>query len=299
MAFSNENGSDLVMPVQPINYGGNNNWGGFPFMNMFGSGFGSGFGGDGWIFLLFILAALGGWGGMGFGNNGGVNGAVYPWMLANNTDGNVNRGFDNSALAAAVSANGAAIGNGFSDISQSLCNGFAGVNSTVTNGFSNAEIAANGRQLSSLQQAYAAQTAIGNKLDTIAMNQQNCCCENRAGLADLKYTIATENCEDRYQAAQNTRDIIENANRNTQSIHDRLCQDKIDAKNEEIANLRSQLNMAAMQTSLTAQTARILADNAAQTSALEQYLNPVPIPAYFVQNPNCCGNGYYGCGCVG
>ena len=299
MAFSNENGSDLVMPVQPINYGGNNNWGGFPFMNMFGSGFGSGFGGDGWIFLLFILAALGGWGGMGFGNNGGVNGAVYPWMLANNTDGNVNRGFDNSALAAAVSANGAAIGNGFSDISQSLCNGFAGVNSTVTNGFSNAEIAANGRQLSSLQQAYAAQTAIGNKLDTIAMNQQNCCCENRAGLADLKYTIATENCEDRYQAAQNTRDIIENINRNTQSIHDRLCQDKIDAKNEEIANLRSQLNMAAMQTSLTAQTARILADNAAQTSALEQYLNPVPIPAYFVQNPNCCGNGYYGCGCVG
>ena len=299
MAFSNENGSDLVMPVQPLNYGGNNNWGGFPFMNMFGSGFGSGFGGDGWIFLLFILAALGGWGGMGFGNNGGVNGAVYPWMLANNTDGNVNRGFDNSALAAAVSANGAAIGNGFADISQSLCNGFAGVNSTVTNGFSNAEIAANGRQLSSLQQAFAAQTAIGNKLDTIAMNQQNCCCENRAGLADLKYTIATENCEDRYQAAQNTRDIIENINRNTQSIHDRLCQDKIDAKNEEIANLRSQLNMAAMQTSLTAQTARILADNAAQTSALEQYLNPAPIPAYFVQNPNCCGNGYYGCGCVG
>ena len=178
MAFSNENGSDLVMPVQPLNYGGNNNWGGFPFMNMFGSGFGSGFGGDGWIFLLFILAALGGWGGMGFGNNGGVNGAVYPWMLANNTDGNVNRGFDNSALAAAVSANGAAIGNGFSDISQSLCNGFAGVNSTVTNGFSNAEIAANGRQLNSIQQANALQNSVSQGFSNISSQLSQCLKKN-------------------------------------------------------------------------------------------------------------------------
>jgi hypothetical protein len=70
-----------------------------------------------------------------------------------------------------------------------------------------------------------------------------------------------------------------------------MCQDKIDAKNEEIANLRTQLNMANLAASQGAQTARILADNAAQTAALEQYLAPTPRPAYVVQNPNCCQSG--------
>lgn len=75
-----------------------------------------------------------------------------------------------------------------------------------------------------------------------------------------------------------------------------MCQDKIDAKNERIAELQTQLNMANLAASQTAQTSRILADNAAQTVALEQYLNPTPIPAYVVQNPACC-NQNYGCGC--
>ena len=56
--------------------------------------------------------------------------------------------------------------------------------------------------------------------------------------------------------------------------------------------------MAQLAASQNAQTAAILANNEAQTAALEQYLNPAPIPAYVVQNPNCCGNyGTTGCGC--
>lgn len=75
-----------------------------------------------------------------------------------------------------------------------------------------------------------------------------------------------------------------------------MCNDKIDAKNEKIAELQNQLTMANLMAAQGAQTSRILADNAAQTVALEQYLNPTPVPAYVVQNPNCCQQNY-GCGC--
>lgn len=134
-------------------------------------------------------------------------------------------------------------------------------------------------------------------LNNMSMAQQNCCCENRAAIADLKYTIATEACADRAAVSNGIRDVISNASANTQAILDKLCQQEIDALKTQNANLQTQINMANLAASQTAQTARILADNAAQTTALEQYLNPAPIPAYVVQNPNCCNNMNYGCGC--
>ena len=75
-----------------------------------------------------------------------------------------------------------------------------------------------------------------------------------------------------------------------------MCQQEIDQLKTQNANLQTQINLANLSASQTAQTARILADNAAQTQALEQYLNPAPIPAYVVQNPNCCQQNW-GCGC--
>lgn len=120
----------------------------------------------------------------------------------------------------------------------------------------------------------------------LAMSLQNCCCENRAATADLKYTIANEAAAIRAANAANT-----------QAILDKLCQQEIDALKAQNANLQTQINMANLAASQTAQTAKILQDNAAQTLALEQYLNPVPVPAYVVQNPNCCAQNYFnGCG---
>ena len=141
----------------------------------------------------------------------------------------------------------------------------------------------------------ANQMATMQNMNTLAMSLQNCCCENRAGLADLKYTVATENCADRQAVSDGIRDIIQNQTANTQAILDKLCQQEIDALKTQNANLQTQLNMANLAASQTAQTAKILQDNAAQTMALEQYLNPAPIPAYVVQNPNCCTQNY-GCG---
>ena len=143
----------------------------------------------------------------------------------------------------------------------------------------------------------ANQVANTAALNSIAMGLQNCCCENRAATADLKYTVATEACADRAAVGNALNSVLNTINAQVQSIKDQMCQDKIDAKNERITALENQLNMAQMRDAMNSNTSRMLADNAAQTQALEQYLNPAPIPAYMVQNPNCCAPSWNSCGC--
>ena len=140
---------------------------------------------------------------------------------------------------------------------------------------------------------------LGTQINAMAMQQQNCCCDTRQAIGDLRYSVATEACADRQAVNDGVRDIIANQTAATQTILDKLCQQEIDALKTQNANLQTQINLANLQASQTAQTARILQDNAAQTLALEQYLNPAPIPAYVVQNPNCCSQNYNGCGCGG
>lgn len=224
-----------------------------------------------WLIILFLFAFVGGWGNNGFGGGyGGGNGTGYVVS-------DVQRGFDQSAVMS----------------------GLSGINSTLANGFANAEVSRCNAQANLLQTLNANQAATTAAMNTIAMNQQNCCCENRLALANLGSDIAREACADRQAVSEGVRDIIANQTAGIQTILDKICQQEIDALKTQNANLQTQLNIANMQASQTAQTARILSDNAAQTQALEQYLNPAPIPAYVVQNPNCCGQQNYGCGCGG
>ena len=157
----------------------------------------------------------------------------------------------------------------------------------ISRGFDNAGTTA---QLSGIQSAIVE----GNY--ALASQFANCCCENRLATANLGADIAREACADRAAVSDGIRDVIVNQTANTQRILDQMCNDKIDAKNERIADLERQLTMANLAASQTAQTAQILADNSRQTVALEQYLNPVPVPAYVVANPNCCQQNS-GCGC--
>jgi hypothetical protein len=146
-------------------------------------------------------------------------------------------------------------------------------------------------------------------MNDIGMSLQNCCCENRAGLADLKYTVATENCADRTAAYQNTRDIIDSQTRGTQAILDKLCQleldgvkAQVDAKNDRINELQTQLNMASLRESQTAQNAFISQGFANEVDALYNRLSNCPVPSTPVygrtpiftcnQQTNPCG-----CGC--
>ena len=244
-------------------------------------GFGNDWGGGSawWLLVLFLFAFNGNWGN-GWGNNGGNGGATYVVS-------DVQRGFDQSAIMSGISGVQSAVTNGFVDTAAALCNGFAGVNGAISNGFAQAEIANNARQMANMQQNFALQSQFAD-----------CCCENRLASADLKYTIATENCADRTALNDSVRDILTSQSNGIQRILDQMCNDKIDAKNERIADLERQLTMANLAASQSAQTAAILANNDAQTNALEQYLAPVPRPAYIVQNPNGCGcNTSCGCGC--
>ena len=150
------------------------------------------------------------------------------------------------------------------------------INASVNAGFAGVEASANARQIADMQQMFALQNQFSN-----------CCCENRLATANLQADIAREACANRQ--------VVNDA---VQSIKDMMCQDKIDAKNEIIANLRQQMNMMQLTASQNAQTQALIANNELQTAALEQYLAPVPRPAYVVANPNCCAQNYYnGCGC--
>ncbi len=255
MALTDGDGNGMVMPVSPM-YGGNGN--------------GFGFGGDwAWIILLLLLGwGNGGWGG---GFDGGAGG-LYPWMnQAELTQG----GFRDQM----INGNITSIRDGISDISTQLCNGFAG----VASGFAQAEIAANGRAMADMQQMFGIQSAL-----------QNCCCENRAGLADLKYTVATEECATRSNSTMNARDIIDAGNRNSQAILDKLCALELDGVKAQLAQaerenvgLQNQLNMAVMQNGMNA-----------EVDALYNRLKNCPVPTTPVYGTTpifTCGNG--GCGC--
>ena len=188
-------------------------------------------------------------------------------------------------------------GNGAGDVGGNELYPWMENQGNIFNGFANAEVSRCNSQANILQtlgnnQMGLYQTLNANQNATIA----NCCCENRLGIANLGADIAREACADRAAVSDGIRDILANQTMSVQRILDQMCQDKIDAKNEEIANLRQQVNMMNLAASQNLQTAQLLADNAAQTAALEQYLAPVPRPAYVVQNPNCCQQNF-GCGC--
>lgn len=231
-----------------------------------GGAFGNGgFWGDGsfWIIILFLFAFMGN----GFGGFGG-NAGMMPYMMNNNVDGTVQRGFDQQAVISGINGINGALSslaqgqcNGFNNVIQAVNNGTYGITNAVNNGFYGAEIANNGRQMGLIQQ-----------LNAMQMAQQNCCCENRAAVADLKYTVATEACADRAAIGNALNSVLNAMNAGIQSIKDQMCQDKIDAKNEKIAELQNQLNIANFNASQTAQTAQVLANNAAQTQIIEQFI---------------------------
>ena len=279
MAFTDENNSGFYMPVAPANNGG----------------FGFGNGDLSWLILLLLC----GWGGgFGFGGMGGAAAmgmadgfGLYPWL---NNSQNINDGFRDQMLNTNIESIKGSLG----DISTQLCGGFAGVNAGIANGFAQAEIAANGRQMANMNQAFGAQTAMMQGFNDISSQFANCCCENRLGIADLKYTVAQENCADRQVISDGIRDLLSATQAQTQAILNQMCEDKIEQKNDTIAQLRSELLYARGQASQDVQTAAIQAGQRALANEVEQYVAPKAVPAYVVQNPNCCNTGVYGCGCA-
>ena len=251
------NGTDnMVMPVAPM-YGGYNGC----------NGNGFGWGGDwAWIILLLLLGGNG-WGN-GFGGGFGEYG-VMPYLWNQQTQNDVNRGFDNSGLT----------------------NQLSGIQSAITTGFANAEVAGCNRTIDSMNQRFADTQAITGGLTNISAQLAQCCCDNRLATANLTATLASEACATRTTDTQNTQAILTAINGGIQSIKDQMCSDKIDAKNDEIAQLRQEVLFARGQASQTAQNQQIV-------DSIYNRLDTCPVgttPVYgrtpiFTCNSNCgCG----------
>lgn len=296
----------MVMPVQPA-YGG-------------GYGGGMGFGGDwAWILLLLLIGGNG-WGMGGFGGFGGGLGIDFPWLLngQNGINNNVNDGFRDAQLHDSVTSvrDGVSalatqlcgccgdiqmgMANGFAGVQQSLCNGFAGTTAAITGAQNAISQQMNANEIANLNRSFAEQTA-----NMQGFNGVN------AGVADLRYTVATEACADRaavgdalqnvtMQNMGNTNAIVNAITAGIQSIKDDLCQDRLDAERRENANLRSELMYARGQASQVDQTAQIRAAQATTANQLVNELRSCPIPSqpvYGNQPIFTCGGNGNGCGC--
>lgn len=296
MALTDDGSNNgMVMPVAPM-YGGGGN-------GVFGNGCGCGsdlFS----LLLLFMLFGNNGWGGYG-GNMGGFaadGAALYPWM---NQAEITSDGFRDQMMNNNVTS----IRDAVSGISTQLCNGFAGVNAGVANGFAQAEIAANSRQIANMNQAFGMQTAMLQGFNGVQSQLADCCCENRLANCQTQNIIQNEGNMTRFADANNTRDIIQSQTSGTQAILDKLCQleldgvkAQVDAKNDRIAELQTQLNMANLAASQTAQNAFIAQGFANEVDALYNRLNNCPVPTTPVYGRTpifTCNNGGCGCGCNG
>lgn len=243
---------------------------------------GDGLGGDNsilWLLLFIILGGFGnrGYGGYGNGGAGGVGGnELYPWLSQQQ---NVNDGFRDQMLSSGISGIQQSVTNGFAGVNQALCSGFAGVNAGMANGFNQTQVA--------MLQGF----------NGVQAQQAQCCCDNQLAMANQTAALLAEHCSDRQALSDGVRDIIANQTAGTQRIIDKMCDQELQAERRENDNLRQQINMMNLAASQAQQTQQLLADNFAQTNALEQYLAPVPRPAYVVQNPNCCQPNF-GCGCA-
>ena len=260
MALTDDGG--MVLPVAPMGYNGG-----------YGGGM-NGFGGDwGWIILLLLCCGGGfGWGGFGGGMGGlAADGAMlYPWMNQANL---TSEGFQNQMLNDNITS----IRDGVQGISTQLCNGFASI-----------EQGANARQMADMQQMFSLQSQLAQ-----------CCCDNRLATCQTQNIVQSESAATRFADANNTRDIVDATNRNSQLILDKLCALELDGYKRENDNLRSQLNMATLRESQTAQNAFISQGFANEVDQLYNRLNncPVPTTPVYGRTPIFTCNGQQSCGC--
>ena len=206
---------------------------------------GGGFGGEnGWWVILFIILLFG-WGRNGYGNNNG--GVMDGYVLASDF-ATVERKLD-------------AVNNG-------ICDSTFALNNSINGGFATAELSRANQQAALMQQ-----------LNAMQMQSQECCCENRAAIAQVRYDMATQACDTRNTVQTAARDIVENANANSRAILDFLTQSKL----QDLQSANQELRLAASQ--------------AAQNNYLISQLRPTPIPSYPSCNPWASGSYTGCCGC--
>ena len=278
---STNNGEGMVMPVQPMgNYG-------IPYVGGYGNGGLND--SSSWLILFIILAMSGGWGnGFGGFNGGGfaADGAMlFPWM---NQSNQINDGFRDQMINSNIQGIESAITGGFGDTAL----GIAGINQNICQTGNGIIGQMYNNTIADLERSYAAQTANSQGLNAI-----------QAQVAGLGSDVAREACADRQavsealmgvtaQNNQNTNTIVNAINAVGQNIKDQMFSDKMDAKNDEIAQLRQEVLFARGQASQISQNEQIV-------NSIYNRLDTCPVGTtpVFGRTPifTCNNNG--GCGC--
>ena len=153
------------------------------------------------------------------------------------------------------------IENGIRGIQQGICDSTYGLTGTITGGF-----------------------------NSLSSQLAQCCCDQRAAVADLKYSIGSEFCGLGNAMQNGFRDVIDNQNANYRGLMDFLVQDKISTLTAENQSLKFAASQAQ-------QNAFITANQEAQTAELIRRIAPMPVPAYSVPAPYPYGYAHSGCGC--
>ena len=215
-------------------------------------------GGNGfwWIIVLFLFVFCG-WGGNGAwaaGGGYGAQGAAQNYVLSSDFASLQRTILDgNSRTESKLDG----IANGISSLGYDQLSQMNNINMNISN---------NGNATRDMltQQHFAIQQQLSQ-----------CCCDNKAAIADVNYRMATDTCAINTNIANSTRDIIDAINRQS-----------IERKDERIAEQAQQIS-----------ALQLAASQAAQNTYLINQLRPSPSPAYIVANPYCncqCGNAGYG-----
>lgn len=244
---------------------------------------GNGMWGEGsWFLIILFLFVFCGWGNNGWGNgNGGVAGAVDNYVLASDF-ATLQRQIDSSTSS--LERKGDVINSGLCDgfyaMNTTALNGFAGVTQGMNNGFAQAELSRANGQASLTQQMNANNITAMQNANAIQSQLAQCCCDNRAAIADVNYNMAMNSnaiqqginngfCQTNYNNANNTRDIIDNQNSNARAILDALNAQQLAAKDAKIAEQNQQIF-----------GLQLAASQQAQNNYLVQTLKPAPVPSF-------------------
>lgn len=211
-----------------------NNGGSYPSISDIAAATGAnrnngGFGdGNGWWVLIILFALFGGWG----GNRGGGG-------TESTVNADLQRGLDTAAITGQLNT----IAQGINTLGYNQLSQINGINQAICNTGYNIQNSVQQQSVAAMQQANALQSAI---------NQ--CCCENREAIAQVRYDLSTNICAVTTAIQQMGQNIMQNCNNNYRALHDELVTFQLsqkDAKISEQASTIQALNLAASQQSQT------------------------------------------------
>lgn len=211
--------------------------------------------GNGGFMWVFFLFFLLAWGGNGWGFN------------RNNENGNLTR----AELCESFNFND--LQRQLLGVQNGLCDGFYAMNTTMLQGFNGVQ-----RDLCN------GFNGVNNNITQLGYQMKDCCCETNRNIDAV-----------RYENAQNTCQIMQNNDRNTQRIIDTMTQNTIQALRDKLEDRDRDVMTRDFQLSQQAQNAYLV-----------NQLRPCPIPAYpvcspyesYFNNNRGCGYNYNNnCGC--